>query len=182
MRRDLLQTSGYLKDDAFVVECTLAVLRELDKNATTHCPRPADDLVPSSGLHHHLGELLHKGTGSDVTLVTAGESFAAHKAILASRSPFFMAEFFGHMKEKRSQRVEIKDMDAAILGAMLRFIYTDSAPEPEDDGGVATAPHLLAAADRYGVDRVKLACEDRLHDGVSVDTVATTLALAEQHG
>ena len=59
---------------------------------------------------------------------------------------------------------------------------------PEDgDGGVSasamhTAQHLLAAADRYGVDRVKLACEDRLHDGVSVDTVATTLALAEQHG
>ena len=41
--------------------------------------------------------------------------------------------------------------------------------------------HFLRAADRYGIDRVKLACEDRLHDGVSVDTVATTLALAEQH-
>ena len=54
-----------------------------------------------------------------------------------------MAEFFGHMKEKRSQRVEIKDMDAAILGAMLCFIYTDSASEPKDDGGVATAQHLL---------------------------------------
>jgi len=24
---------------------------------------PADDLVPSSGLNHHLGELLEKGTG-----------------------------------------------------------------------------------------------------------------------
>jgi speckle-type POZ protein len=182
--RSTLQTSGYLKDDAFIVECTLAVLRELYKNPTTH--RPADDLVPSSGLHHHLGELLQKGTGADVTLVAAGESFAAHKAILASRSPVFMAEFFGHMKEKRSPRVEIKDMDAPILGAMLRFIYTDSVPEPEDgDGGVGamhTAQHLLAAADRYGIDRLKLACEDRLFDGVSVDTAATTLALAEQHG
>ena len=126
MRRDLLQTSGYLKDDAFVVECTLAVLRELDKNATTHRPRPADDLVPSSGLNHHLGELLEKGTGADVTLFAAGQSFAAHKAILASRSPVFMAEFFGHMKEQRSPRVEIKDMEAAVLGAMLHFIYTDS--------------------------------------------------------
>ncbi|OQU76846.1 hypothetical protein SORBI_3010G222200 [Sorghum bicolor] len=135
----------------------------------------SDDLVPSSGLNHHLGELLHKGTGADVTLVAAGESFAAHKAILASRSPVFMAEFFGHMKEKRSPRVEIKDMDAAILGAMLRFIYTDSVPEPEDgdDGEVAamhTAQHLLAAADRYGIDRLKVACEDRLFDGVTVDT------------
>ena len=87
MSRSDLQASGYLKDDdALIVEYTLAVLRELDKNATTHHPRPADDLVPSSGLNHHLGELLHKGTGADVTLVAAGESFAAHKAILASRS------------------------------------------------------------------------------------------------
>lgn len=59
-------------------------------------------------LHHDLGELLRKGTGSDVTLVVAGESFAAHKAILASRSPVFMAEFFGNMAESHSQPVEIK--------------------------------------------------------------------------
>ncbi|CAA0829490.1 BTB/POZ and MATH domain-containing protein 2 [Striga hermonthica] len=185
--RSALETSGYLKDDAFIVECTLAVLREVDKTAATRRPRPADDLVPSSGLHHHLGELLQKGMGSDVTLVAAGESFAVHKAILASRSPVFMAEFFGDMKEKRSPRVEIEDMDAAILGAMLRFIYTDTVPEPaasEDGGAGAThmAQHLLAAADRYGIDGLKVACEDRLYDGVSVDTAATTLALAEQHG
>ncbi|KAG0515539.1 hypothetical protein BDA96_10G287500 [Sorghum bicolor] len=55
----------------------------------------SDDLVPSSGLNHHLGELLHKGTGADVTLVAAGESFAAHKAILASR--FICTKFVTHI-------------------------------------------------------------------------------------
>ncbi|CAL5039871.1 unnamed protein product [Urochloa decumbens] len=180
-RRDL-QTSGYLQDDALTVECTLKVLKKLhNKETTTH--RPADDLVPSSGLNHHLGELLQKGTGADITLVVSGESFTAHKAILASRSPVFMAEFFGHMKEKCSPRVEIKDMEVAVFRAMLHFIYTDSAPEldlPED--GTAIAQHLLVAADRYGIDRLKLICEDKLYDGISVDTAATTLALAEQHG
>ncbi|CAL5039872.1 unnamed protein product [Urochloa decumbens] len=176
-----LKTSGYIKDDAFTVECTIMVLRELAKNAVTH--RPADDLAPSSGLHHHLGELLQKGTGADVTLVVSGESFTVHKAILASRSPVFMAEFFGQMKEKRSPRVDIKGMEAAIFRAMLQFIYTDSAPEldrPED--GTAIAQHLLVAADMYGIDRLKLICEDKLYDGINVDTAATTLALAEQHG
>ncbi|CAN6163137.1 unnamed protein product [Urochloa humidicola] len=181
MPRGDLQTSGYIKDDAFTVECTIKVLRELAKNAVIH--RPADDIVPSSGLHHHLGELLQKGTGADVTLVVSGESFTAHKAILASRSPVFMAEFFGHMKEKRSPRVEIKGMEAAVFRAMIHFIYTDSAPEldqPED--GTAIAQHLLVAADMYGIDRLKLICEDKLYDGISVDTAASTLALAEQHG
>ncbi|KAJ1260307.1 hypothetical protein BS78_10G222400 [Paspalum vaginatum] len=156
MRRCDFQGSGYLKDDA---------VRELHNKAA----RPSDTLDPSSSLSHNLGDPLQKGTGADVTFVVAGESFAAHKAILASRSPVFMAEFFGHMKEKRSQRVEIKGMQAAVFGAMLRFIYTDSVPEldhdlPEDDG-VAMAQHLLAAADRYGIDRLKLTCEDRLYDG-----------------
>ncbi|KAJ1260308.1 hypothetical protein BS78_10G222600 [Paspalum vaginatum] len=186
-----LQAPSYLelKDDAFTVECTLTVLKEPhNKQTAHHHRRPADNLVPSSSLPRNLGELLEKGTGADVTLVVAGESFAAHKAILASRSPVFMAEFFGHMKEKRSQRVEVKGVEAAVFGAMLHFIYTDSVPELDgsdedvDDGVVAMAQHLLAAADRYGIDRLKLTSEDWLYGVITVDTAATTLAVAEQHG
>nr|CAB3468692.1 unnamed protein product [Digitaria exilis] len=146
MKRNDLQTSGYLKDDAFTVEYTLKLLREVPIKATTH--RPADYLLPSSALPHHLGDLLQKGTGADVTFVVSGESFRAHKAILASRSLVFTAEFFGYMKEKRSPVVEVKDMRPAV----------------------------------YGIDRLKLICEDKLYDGVCVDTAAMTLVLAEQHG
>jgi speckle-type POZ protein len=44
----------------------------------------------------------------------------------------------------------------------------------------ALAQHLLAAADRYGLDSLKLVCEDKLCGGVDVGTVTTTLALADQ--
>lgn len=147
MSRGALMASGYLKEDAFAVECTITVLRELAGKAATR--RPVNDLLPSSGgLHQHLGDLLAKGTGADVTFLVCGESFAAHNVILASRSPVFMAEFFGHMKEKLSQRIEIKDMEAAVFEAMLRFIYTDLAPaaldQPKD--GLPLAQHLLVAA------------------------------------
>ncbi|RLN27905.1 hypothetical protein C2845_PM05G29260 [Panicum miliaceum] len=70
---------------------------------------------------------------------------------------------------------------------MLRFVYTDVAPPELDDNeepaAVTTmAQHLLAAADRYGLDRLKLICEAKLAACVEVATAATTLALAEQHG
>ncbi|GJN20681.1 hypothetical protein PR202_gb08084 [Eleusine coracana subsp. coracana] len=42
--------------------------------------------------------------------------------------------------------------------------------------------HLLVAADRYHMDRLKLMCEERLHRSIDVGSVADILALAEQHG
>ena len=43
------------------------------------------------------------------------------------------------------------------------------------------AQHLLEAADRYDMQRLKLICEDKLCNHLEVSTVATTLSLAEQH-
>ncbi|RLN13053.1 hypothetical protein C2845_PM09G21040 [Panicum miliaceum] len=183
-RRSALELSGCITEDSFTVECTITVITDelpVPDMAVAHVlPRHTGG---SQSLGHDLGVLLRNGTGSDVTLVVSGESFTAHKAILASRSPVFMAQFFGHMKEARSQRVEIKDMKAAVFRAMLGFIYTDMVPELEQqEGGIITALHLLAAADMYGLDRLKSVCEDKLCDGANMETAATALALAEQHG
>ncbi|XP_024313276.1 uncharacterized protein LOC100841692 [Brachypodium distachyon] len=186
-RSDLLKL-GYPRDDCLVLECTLTVLRELPVPSIEPAKEESIAIAsPSTKLHQHLGQLLQSGTGGDVTFLVSGESFAAHKAILAARSPVFMAEFFvGDMKEKLSQRVEIEDMEASVFRALLHFIYTDTVLPEEldqqlDATGATMAQHLLAAADRYGLERLKLLCEVKLSGGITVDTAATTLALAEQH-
>lgn len=67
-------------------------------------------------------------------------------------------------------------------------MYWDSLPDIEELTGINSngastlmAQHLLAAADRYGLDRLRLLCEENLCKDVATNTVATTLALAEQH-
>ncbi|CAL4906536.1 unnamed protein product [Urochloa decumbens] len=105
--------------------------------------------------------------------------------ILAARSPVFMAEFFGAMAERNAERVEIQDIDPAAFEAMLCFIYTDMLPNEVDkqqaEAGTVMLQHLLVAADRYGLDRLKVICEERLSLGIDIETAASTLALAERH-
>ena len=92
------------------------------------------------------------------------------------------------MEEKASRHVEIRGMDAQVFKAMLRFIYTDMVPDefagdrPGEvvEGTVMADQHLLVAAERYGLDRLKAMSEQRLSLGIGVGTVASTLALAEQ--
>jgi speckle-type POZ protein len=43
------------------------------------------------------------------------------------------------------------------------------------------AQHLLVAADRYDLQRLKLMCEHKLCKCISISMATTTLVLAEQH-
>ncbi|GJN39077.1 hypothetical protein PR202_gb28171 [Eleusine coracana subsp. coracana] len=174
--------SGYLLKDSLTVECTVTVLKER-KDIIFTSMKDVSLQTPPSDMPQHFGKLLQSQMGADVTFTVSGETFAAHKNILAARSPVFMAEFFGHMKETRSWRVnKVMDIEAPVFSAMLHFIYTDTVPELDLSGEevMVMAQHLLAAADRYGLDRLKLICEGKLSGGISVDTAAETLALAEQ--
>jgi speckle-type POZ protein len=177
VRSDYVPSSGYLKNDCLTVECTITVLKDVQKIVIpaqkANVPLP----VPPSDMHQHFGEPLQSQTGADVTFMVSGESFAAHKLVLAARSPVFLAEFFGPMNESSSNRVRINDVDSSAFEAMLRFIYTDTVPEM----AATLAQHLLAFADRYGLDRLKVICEAKLSGCIGIETAATTLALAEQH-
>jgi BTB/POZ domain len=112
--------------------------------------------------------------------VADGATFNAHRLILAARSPVFRAELFGPMMESKTNCINIQDMEASVFKALLHFIYTDSIPEQYVESH-AMAQHLLVAADRYGMERLKVACEDKLSGSIDVDNVGSTLALAEQH-
>ncbi|EAY78542.1 hypothetical protein OsI_33640 [Oryza sativa Indica Group] len=166
IKRELLEKSGHLR---------------------TEDRTPPLVEVPPPDLRRHLGGLLESGDGADVTFRVAGEEVRAHRYILAARSPVFKAELFGQMKESSSSNtvVNVDDMEAEVFRALLVFIYTDALPETKtkanQEDELVIAQHLLVAADRYGMERLKLLCEEKLVEYIDRGSAVMLMALAEQH-
>lgn len=141
--------------------------------------------VPPSDLVDNLVKLLESGEGADVTFKIEEEVFHAHKIVLAMRSPVFKVELYGPMRDKMEPMITVEDMQPAVFKALLHFIYTDSLPgsmeNPDKDENEEMIKLLLVAADRYAMERMKLMCENILSKRLDVGSVATTLALADQH-
>ncbi|CAD6337623.1 unnamed protein product [Miscanthus lutarioriparius] len=106
------------------------------------------------------------------------------------RSPVFDAQFYGPMREDDDDdaaskcSIAIEDMQPAVFRALLHFIYMDSMPSMEGfDAGdrKEMVKHLLVAADRYSVERLKLMCEGILCKSLDAKDAETTLALADTH-
>ncbi|WVZ94436.1 hypothetical protein U9M48_040327 [Paspalum notatum var. saurae] len=176
MKKSDLEALGYLKDDCLEIECDLTILNvdEID------VPHYHSDMV------HGLGKLLESEEGADATFKVRGEVFRAHRVVLAMRSPVFRAEFYGPLSDKTKEDivVVVEDMEPPVFKALLHFIYTDSLPTMDDldcNEYEEMAKHLLVAADRYGMERMKLMCESTLCSRLSVDKVATILVIADQY-
>ncbi|XP_059625809.1 BTB/POZ and MATH domain-containing protein 2-like [Cornus florida] len=182
-KRTALETSDYLKDDCLSVHCSVGVVR-----SRTEGPKIYSIPVPPSDIGQHFGKLLESGKGTDVNFEVNGEIFAAHKLVLAARSPVFRAQLYGPMKDQNTQCIKVEDMEAPVFKALLHFFYWDMLPDMEELTGLNSkwastlmSQHLLAASDRYGLERLRLLCESNLCEDVAINTIATTLALAEQH-
>ncbi|XP_065369163.1 protein roadkill-like [Calliphora vicina] len=132
--------------------------------------------VADSKLSEDFSKLLDDEKFTDVTLVVDGHECRAHKAILAARSAVFAAMFEHEFEERKSNCVEITDIQPEVLWEMLRFIYTGKAPNINK-----LAKNLLIAADKYALERLSLMCEDVLSVNLNIETAAETLILADRH-
>jgi speckle-type POZ protein len=168
-------------DDYLTIECTVTVVKG---SHVSDSPAEYEIEVPPSDLSDHFGKLLLEEEGADVTFSVGGEAFAAHKVVLAARSPVFRAELYGQMKERTAPSITLEDMQPSAFRALLHFVYTDSLPDMDDldhDEYSEIIRHLLVAADRYAMDRLKLMCQNILCQYIDADSVAETLALADRH-
>jgi speckle-type POZ protein len=171
VNRSRLKSLSRLGDGCFTIRCVLTVR------------------IESPPLEHpgHLERMLKDGRGADVTFRVGGQEHRAHRSLLAARSKIFEEQLFDDPMtemEKDMQHVKVTDIDPTVFKMMLHYIYTDSLPPCDDDGEgyrPAVMQHLLVAADRYALDRLKQMCEEELCKRLDVHTVTTTLALANKH-
>ncbi|KAI5010781.1 hypothetical protein ZWY2020_012918 [Hordeum vulgare] len=174
VEKSKLKPSSHL----ITLRCVLTVIKEPPADC-----RRNPIVVPPSELPGRLERALKDGKGTDVTLLVGGREFIAHRFMLAAQSPVFDAQLFGPMTDKEdTRRIEVVDMEPAIFEMLLHYIYKDSLPSCGEKGyDAATMQHLLVAADRYGMDRLKAMCEEKLLESINVQTVTSTLALADRH-
>jgi speckle-type POZ protein len=81
-------------------------------------------------------------------------------------------------KEMLSGNVEVDDIDADVFQEVLRYLYTGS---PQSTAMDVMAPALLAAADKYLLDKLKTRCETHLIRQMSSQNCLDLLALTITH-
>ena len=90
---------------------------------------------------------------SDVTLHCQGQEFSFIKLVLASQSEVFEAMFTHDTKGRRTSSVEIKDVTADTVKAMLEFIRNATINAEKAD-----MAEVLILADRYLVEDLRNTC------------------------
>ncbi|KAG8082028.1 hypothetical protein GUJ93_ZPchr0014g47485 [Zizania palustris] len=179
IQKAVLERLEHLKNDRFTIRCDVTVIRKpeakdhVDDGSPPTAPPPSD-------LARHLAGLLDTGESADVAFEVDGETFMAHRLVLAARSPVLRAE----LRESAGDVVVVRvdDMEAQDFEALLRYMYTDSLPETRGgDAAAAMLPDLVAAANRYKMERLRQVCEDKLCEYVNGTTFAAMLTFAGEH-
>ncbi|XP_065838694.1 speckle-type POZ protein B-like [Oscarella lobularis] len=201
IRRDFLmaEENGLLPNDKLTIHCEVSIFDNSEN--LTGTTKAKHICVPPCRLKEDFDSLLDSGCMSDVVLVVRynkdaavtgmkiGDEndddsldicreFPAHKAILAARSPVFNAMFEHPMEESRKGKVEIDDISPEVFKDLLRFIYTGTVAE---ESLQTNADDLLAASDKYQLDRLRLMCEETLCSNLNSENAADVLVLADRH-
>jgi speckle-type POZ protein len=153
---------GKAAGDPFTIRCSIVVHNGSRAVEGEKSSKAAASIVPAppSNLSAHLGELLSSKRGTDVVFDVGGETFAAHRAVLAARSPVFAVELFSAvMRESDGGAgvvVRVDDMEPQVFQTLLRL----AAPGDDEDETGGSRRHVAAPSCRGGQVRHGEAQED----------------------
>ncbi|KAJ8683984.1 hypothetical protein QAD02_019776 [Eretmocerus hayati] len=170
------EKNGMLHNDSLRLLCevTVSTGNVINREPVEEFEAPIDC---TAKLRTDLSHLLEDQTSCDVTLISAGgDHLRAHKLVLCTRSPVFAAMFEHDMQERKLNEVSMPDVELDVLRQLLLFIYTGKCDDLEN-----VATRLLAAADKYALDDLKLLCERQIRKNLSLNSAIDTLVIADRH-
>ncbi|XP_010236411.2 BTB/POZ and MATH domain-containing protein 2 [Brachypodium distachyon] len=199
----------FIVDGGLVIRCDVTVIKPPRVTPTRRLLQ-APTAMPPLGLGEDRRRLLEKEkrdtAGADVEVLVRGESVAAHRALLAARSPVLRKRLHetgntavaGDDDEKENDKdgdgkkrrhtaakrvaVTVDDVEPAVFKAMLHFIYTDELPPESAGEATELLQWLFEAAKAYGVERLPQMCEAVLCARLSKATIKAAAAFARRHG
>jgi len=133
---------------------------------------------PKLRFQEQFGQLLDSGKDADFTFVVQGERIRAHKFVLKTRCKHFAAKFESGMADSNEEEGKVHDdFKPEVFKQFLRFLYTDTAPKYAED----TTMELLAVADFYCVEDLKMFCEREINSNLDASNVIDALIVAEKY-
>lgn len=161
--------------NAFIILIRITTIAALGQPTNTKVEDNALIVPPVSTLASTLQASLTSGKFTDITLKSqAGDSFQAHRQLLAMRSPVFEAMFYGQMREAPSGTACI-DASSDGIQHLLSFIYTDAV---EDEAVEKFGSELYELGIQYELPRLAALVKEQFLRTLSVDNVCERLTLA----
>ncbi|KAM0823603.1 hypothetical protein ACQ4PT_066993 [Festuca glaucescens] len=111
VRRDHVEKNCVV-DGYFVAQCYVAIIKDW--------PPPPHKIILD--LCCDLAKMRNQQDLTDVSFNVDGETFSAHRLVLAARSPVFRAELYGQMAESKMASITIQDMRASTFASMLHYM------------------------------------------------------------
>ena len=94
------------------------------------------------------------------------------------RSAVFKALLAAGMKERKSSRIELKNVKLATGRKLLYYLYNGRMKEGQEESDLLG---LIALADQYDMAELKTLCAERLADRLTNDNCLAVLSLAQLH-
>ncbi|KFM69151.1 Speckle-type POZ protein, partial [Stegodyphus mimosarum] len=184
IKRDMLfkEENNLLPNNTLTLQCDISVsdgthefsdaeevfLRETSVGFTDdHLKKLGEDL-----------EALYKSKKlTDITIRMKHDEFHVHKVILMARSPVFCGMFSCEMAEKKTNVIEITDIEPHIIEIMLQYIYSGQLKNVNMDNAV----ELYSASDKYQLLDMKAKCCTYFLSSLTIDNVCDMLIIADMY-
>lgn len=127
-------------------------------------------------LSNDLKGILQNGQDTDVVLNVQGKRIQAHKIILKARSPVFLAMFTHDMMEKKTNEVNIEEIDSKVFDTVLHFMYYGETNGPLS---IESVLDVYSTAIKYDIKDLRKICKKFVHQNLSVDWICDVIEFAD---